>query len=95
MRRRFRRAPRPAGMGCPAWCTQDHAIDLDIGDGIRLHTRLVGAGVELVATDDLELGTRTPAEIVVRACSGGTVTWAKRLALAVLDAADLIEDGTR
>lgn len=86
-RHRFRPAPRSAGP-CPGWCEIDHALDLDIEDGIRLHARKVTADVEVVACDDLEAGTRTATEVVVRAASFATQAHAQRLALAILDAAD-------
>jgi len=83
--------PRPIEPNCPAWCAVDHALVLDIDDGLRLHSRSVNADVELLACDDLEDGTRTETEIVVRAASGTTLRWAQLLALAVLDAADLLD----
>lgn len=93
--RRFRPAPRPIEPTCPTWCTRDHALDLDDEDMMVMHCRDVGNGVEVVAVDDLEAGNRTPAEVSVRATSCETPEGARRLALAILEAADYLEDGVR
>jgi hypothetical protein len=92
--RRFRPAPKPIEPACPAWCTRDHALDIDVEDMMVFHCRDLGNGVEVVAVDDLEAGNRTPIEVCVRATSCETAGGARRLALAILDAADYL-DGAR
>lgn len=93
--RRFRPASRPIEPGCPSWCTRDHGLDLADDDFMVLHVRDVGNGVEVVAVDDVVAGSRTPAEVSVRATSCETPEGARRLALAILDAADYLEGGGR
>ena len=93
MRRRFRRAALPMPAGCPGWCTVDHGLDLDVEvDGIRLHARRISAEIDLVATDDLEAGTRSAPELTVRAVDLASAASARRLALAILEGSDLLED---
>ena len=89
MTRRFRRAPRPTGP-CPPWCQSSHTDD---DDGVRLHSRDVSDDVAVIATDDDETGTRCGPEIVIRACSGDTTRWARQVALAILEASDLLDGG--
>lgn len=89
--RRFQPAPRPIEPSCPTWCARDHSLDLDVDDGMVLHSRQIVEGVEVVAVDDLEDGHRTPAEVTVRATSCETPRQARRLALAILDAADYLD----
>jgi hypothetical protein len=93
--RRFRPAPRPIEPSCPAWCTRDHIVDIDVDDGMVMHSRPMGEGVEVIAVDDLEDGHRTPVEVTVRATSCDTQAEARQLALAILDASDYLEGGVR
>lgn len=85
--RRFRHR----SLHCPSWCEVDHVVDVDM-DGTRLHSHRVSSTVDVLVTDDLEAGTRGPTEVVVRAVELSTPAAARALALAVLDAADLLGD---
>lgn len=95
MRRRFRKAQRPYDPTCPSWCEIEHDIAFDIGEGLRHHERTISDEVSVVAVDNLDEGTRGQAEILVGECSGTDGRWARRLALAVLEATDYLGDGAR
>lgn len=96
MRRRFRHEPRRVEPGCPTWCDRDHALDLDVDrDGVILHIREFGRGVELVSVTDVEGGYRTAAEVAIAATSCETGTEVRRLVLAVLDAGDYLDGADR
>lgn len=93
--RRREPAPRPTDPNCPTWCTTDHPLDIDLEDGTRLHARHVARAVEVVAVDDLEEGTRTAAEVVVQNTSCSSKAQTRRLALAILEAADYLAEDAR